>query len=153
MAGHYDEAIKQCREAIEMDPNFSWMHSFLGLAYAMKGQHSEAIAATQQASRLGDSPLITAYLAYVYAGAGKRAEAFKVLREVEEISKHRYVCAYEIGSVYYALGESDRAFKWFDRAYDDRSDCLVWLKVDPMIEGLRSDPRYQALMRRVGFTT
>ena len=153
MAGHYDEAIKQCRGAIEMDPNFSWMHTFLGLAYAMKGKYTEAIAEAQQASRLGDSPLITAYLAYVYAGAGKRAEAFKVLREVEEISKHRYVCAYEIGSVYYALGESTRAFKWFDRAYDDRSDCLVWLKVDPMIEGLRSDPRYQALMRRVGFTT
>jgi len=122
----------------------------LGLAYAQKGQFPEAVAEAQTGTRLDDSPLWLAFLADVYARAGKRSEAKKVLSDVEQLAKRRYVCAYEIAVAYLSLGEKDRAFEWLERGYADRSECMVLLKVDPRVDRLRPDPRFQELMQRVG---
>jgi hypothetical protein len=92
-----------------------------------------------------------AALGHVYAVAGRKGEARKILAELEELAKHRYVSPYDRATVYAGLGEKDQAITWLERAYQERSDGLVFLKVEPKFDGLRSDPRFVDLLRHVGF--
>ena len=85
-----------------------------------------------------------------YAAWGKKEEAKKVLKELTERAGRRYVCPYEVATIYVGLGERDAAFEWLDKAVEARADCIPWIKPDPKIDPLRSDPRYAALLRRVG---
>ena len=147
----YAQAIEQLRKAIDMDPNFWVAHSDLGLAYEQKGQFPEAIAELQKAVLLeGAIPAPTALLGRAYAVSGKRAEAQKVLDELKERSKRSYVPPYNIAIIYTGLGEKDQALAWLEKAYAERSFYLTLLKVDPDLDSLRSDPRFQDLARRVG---
>ncbi len=151
IARRYDLAIEECRKAIAVEPRFGFAHTLMGLALAQKGRFAEAIAAAQKGNQLDDSPLVLAMLGGIYGLAGKRDEAEKVLRQLEAQSKRRYVCPYEVATIYVSLGDKDTAFKWLQKAYRDRSDCIPWLKVDPRLDPLRSDARFTDLVRRVGF--
>jgi hypothetical protein len=82
---------------------------------------------------------------------GPKEEAYRILEKMVALSGSRYICAYEVASAYAALGENDRAFYWFRKAVQDRSECLVWTKVSPWLDPVRSDPRFEELLRQVGF--
>jgi len=148
-AGHDDLAIEQLRKTLEMDPNFPYAHYILGQAYLRKAEFVEAIAEFQRATTL--SPNITLYkagLGHAYARAGKSAEARKLLDELKEQSKRRYVSWWDIAAIYAGLGEKDQAFAFLEKAYEQR--VVMWWNGGPLLDPLRSDPRFQDLQRRMG---
>ena len=148
---HFDEAIAQYQKALEMDQNSGYAHWALGNVYLHKGMHEQAIAEYQKSIPLsGDSPDEPASLAYVYAISGKMQEARQILGDLQQRAKRSYVAPTMIASVYAALGEKDQAFAWLDKAYEERDFILIFLKVDPMFDRLRSDPRFATLLRRIG---
>ena len=149
-ARQYDNAIEQLRKTIEMDQGFYYAHWRLGLVYEMKGSNQEAIAEYRKARQLDDDPFVLALLGHAYAVSGERAEALKTVEQLKEISQQRYVSAYSFSVLYGGLGEKDQAFQWLEKAYQDRADDLRQLKVDPLLDNLRSDPRFTDLVRRVG---
>lgn len=151
-AGQFDRSIEQIEKALEIDPNFWWSYQFLGLAYERKKQYAEAIAASEKARQLEVNPSNLGYLGYVYAAAGKTTEARKVLEDLKELSKHRYVSPYNFALIYGRLNEKDQAFVWLERAYQDRAYEMALLKTENWgldNDDLRSDPRYKDLLRRM----
>ena len=151
LARQNDRAIEHCRKTLETDPSFFATHKYLGLVYLQKGLYEQAIAEYQKARDLSvDDPQIIALIGHAYALSGKRERAQATLRELTELAKRRYVQPYSIALICTALGQKDRAFAWLERAYEDRSSYMVYLKVEPMLDGLRSDPRFSDLLRRVG---
>jgi tetratricopeptide (TPR) repeat protein len=113
--------------------------------------YKEAITEYQKAIPLsGDSPDEPASLGYAYALSGKRQEAFQIIDDLKQRSKRSYISPTLIAIVYAGLGEKEQAFEWLDKAYNGQDSNLVYLKVDPMFDNLRSDPRYADLLRRVG---
>jgi serine/threonine protein kinase/TolB-like protein/Tfp pilus assembly protein PilF len=151
-ARQYDRAIEQFEKALEMDPNFIWTHFFMGWAYEQKGNYEGAISEFQRAAQLDDSPLILAALGHTYVMAGRRDEALRVLAEMKDLAEHRHVSSYHFAIIHAALGERDEAFEWLEKTYEARSEALVWLKVDPRLDTLRTDPRFIDLQRRVGLS-
>jgi TolB-like protein/Tfp pilus assembly protein PilF len=148
----YDQAIEQCRKTLEIDPGFFLAYFYLIPAYEQKGMFEEAIKELQKAIELsGGSASMTALVGHVHAVSGQRDKALEVLKELKEKSEREYVPSYYFVLVYLGLDEKDQAFKWLKRAYKERSTHLVWLKVDPIFDGLRSDPRFTDLIRRIGF--
>lgn len=151
IARRYDEAIEQSKTAIEMDPNLGFAHWLLGLAYVYKGANETAIVTLQKSTALsGDSPDEPAALGLAYALSGKTVEARKILDELKQRSERKYLSPTVIAALYGALGEKDRAFALLDKAYEERDFLLVMLKVEPMFDPLRSDPRFTTLVQRVG---
>jgi serine/threonine protein kinase/Flp pilus assembly protein TadD len=150
MARRYDRALLESQTVVERQPDFGYARAVLGLSYAENSRYAEAVAEAQSATRLDDSPFMLALLAQVHALSGNKSQAMRVLEDLEQLTKKRYVCSYEVATAYVLLGEKDRAFRWFDKAVEDRSDCMVVLAVDPRLDSLRSDPRFQDLLRRVG---
>jgi len=114
--------------------------------------YPEAIAEIQRViDLLGDNdPATISYLAEVYATSGNRDEASKALSQLKEQSKHRYIDPYDIARIYIGLGEKDLAFQELEKGYEDRSFGMVWLKVDPLLDPIRSDSRFKDLLARVG---
>jgi TolB-like protein len=151
-ARRYDEAVEQLRKTLEMDPNFAVAHHWLGQVYEQMGQHESAIAEHQKAIRAsGGSSQAVAALGHAYAAAGKRNEALRILADLNERRKTAYVSPYDIAVIHVALGEKDQAFEWLEKAYQERAAPIVVLKVDPRLDPLRSDPRFQGLLRRMNF--
>lgn len=151
MARRDDEAIEAFRKVLEMDPNFGFGHWALGRAYAEKGMYEQAIASFQKAIPLsGDSPDEPAELGRAYARSGRQTEARKIVNDLKEQSKRRYIAPSVVASVYAALDEKDQAFVWLDKAYEAHDFILVLLKVEPMFDNLRPDPRFAVLLKRVG---
>ena len=147
----YDQAIEQYRKALEMDPNSGIAHWAIGNVYVQKGMYDEAIAEYQKSIPLsGDSPDEPASLAYAYALSGRRQEALQIIDDLKQRSKRGYISPTIIAFIYAGLGENDQAFEWLDKAYDGRDFILVLLKVEPLFDRLRSDPRFADLSRRVG---
>jgi tetratricopeptide (TPR) repeat protein len=97
------------------------------------------------------TPQLMGYLGFAYAKSGCKDEARKLLAELKELSKQRYVASYSIALIHVGLDEKDEAFAWLEKAYQERSWWLVWIKMDPMVDSLRSDSRFIDLMRRIGF--
>jgi TolB-like protein/Tfp pilus assembly protein PilF len=150
-ARRYDEAIQQLRSTIDMDANYWLAHSVLGRSYEQQGKLTEAIAEFQRALDLEtDVPENYAMLAHAYALAGKKSESEKLLSQLREMSAKRHVPPYNVAIIYAGLGDKDQALAWLERAYADRSFYLTWLKYDPQLDSLRSDPRFADLLRRVG---
>ncbi len=150
-ARRYDESILQLRKALELDENFFLAHLWLGRAYQEKGMMEEAIAEYQKSKPLsGHSPMTIAALGHVYAVSEEKEKAFNVLEELNKLAKRRYVSAYHIAVIYTGLDEKDLAFEWLEKAYDERSQSLVFLKVDPALDTLRSDARFIDLLKKVG---
>ncbi|MGB7926266.1 MAG: protein kinase [Pyrinomonadaceae bacterium] len=151
LARQPDQAIEQCRKVIEMDQNFSVVHVYLGRAFAFKGEYEQAIAELQKAIQLDEDPWTIASLGHTYAIAGKREEALKLLSRLKELSTRRHVSPYHIAAIHAGLNEKEQAFQWLEKAYKQREQSLIFLKVDPLMDNLRSDSRFADLLRRVGF--
>jgi adenylate cyclase len=151
-ARQYDQALDQIERTIEMDKNFAETYPWLGLILEQKGRYPEAIAAFQKAMSLfpGGSSIAEAELAHTYAVSGNREAAQKIIAELQELAKGKYISSFQIAAIYAGLRENDQAFAWLEKAYEERSDSLVYLMVDPRLDGLRSDPRFTDLARRVG---
>jgi len=152
-AGRYDEAIDQCRRTIQMDPNFAVAHWHLGLAFEQKQLLDAATEEFKKAISLsGGSPLMRAALGHAYAKSQKNHEANEMLNELNELAKRQYVSAYEVAKIYVALGNSEQAFQLLEKAYKEHSFHLANLNVCPQFKSVRSDPRFQDLVQRVGLT-
>jgi len=150
MARHYDAAIEQLRNTVDMDPNFALPHLVLGQSYEMTGAYDQAIAETRKAADISrQSPPMLGALGYAYAIAGRTAEAQAVLSDLLQRAQHSYVSPFYVAVIYTGLRDRENALLWLEKAYADRSNALVFLKVDPQLDTLRSDPRFQALLRRM----
>jgi DNA-binding winged helix-turn-helix (wHTH) protein/TolB-like protein/Flp pilus assembly protein TadD len=148
--GRYDKAIEQYKRAGELDDNFSRTHLRLGMAYAQERRYQEALAEYHKTREIsGETPQVEAQIARVLAVSGKQSEARAALAELEKHSSGQYVPPYDIALVYCGLNETDEAFKWLEKAYADHSTEMIYFKVDPMLEPLRSDPRYQVILQRM----
>lgn len=151
LARQYDQAIEQCRRTLELEPNFPLAHFHLGRAYLEKAMYTEAIAEFEQAKSFsGGSPAMVMVLGYAHARAGHSAEARKILAELQARANQQYVSSLYFAALYAGLGDRNQAFNWLNRAFQERSDYLVYLKVDPMADSLRSDPRFHKLLHRIG---
>jgi len=147
---NYDRAIEPLQKTIEMDPSFPVAQWYLGLAYEQKGAFQDAIAQFQNCVRItGGRPSMVALLGHAYAAANRRSEAQATLQQLSALSKQRYVPSYPIAVIYAALGQKDEAFAWLERAYDERDSWMDYLGLDPRLDGLRADPRFQDLLRRM----
>jgi len=150
-ARQYDQALDQIQKTVEMDRNFAQTYPWLGLILEQKGRYPEAIAAFQKAIKLfpGGSSIAEAELAHTYAVSGNREAAQKIIAELQELTKNKYVSPFPIAAIYAGLGEKDQAFAWLKKAYEERSDGLVNLTADQRFDSLRSDPRFKDLARRL----
>jgi DNA-binding winged helix-turn-helix (wHTH) protein/TolB-like protein/Flp pilus assembly protein TadD len=153
IARRYDEAIERYREAVELERNYSWGYVFLAEAYGQKGMYDEALAEVNKALSLAGYTRAIATLGYIYALAGRGDEARKVLGQLEELSKRKYVPAFFIATIHIGLGNKDQAFEWLEKAYQERNPNLVNLKVHPIFDPIRSDPRFANLLRKVGLSS
>jgi TolB-like protein/Tfp pilus assembly protein PilF len=145
-----DQAIEQLRKTLGLDPNYWLAHSMLGRAFEQKGDLNQAIQSYQRARQSEENvPELLALVGRAYALSGKKAEAQKVIDELKELSKRAYVSPYTLAIIYAGLGNKDETFAYLNRAYDERSYYLTWLKVDSQMDNMRSDPRFQDLLRRV----
>jgi TolB-like protein/DNA-binding winged helix-turn-helix (wHTH) protein/Flp pilus assembly protein TadD len=144
-----DESIRQSRKTIEMDPNFALAHNQLAQAYLQKQMYDEAVAELKTAVQLsGGSPAFIANLARAYVASGKRNEAVKLLGDLKKRSNPGYSNASEIAVIYASLGDTDQAMNWLEKGYEERFNPGVLLR--PGFDPLRSDPRFQNLVRRIG---
>jgi TolB-like protein/Tfp pilus assembly protein PilF len=149
-ARRYDDAIAQLRKTIEMDPRFYYARWNLGEALELKGHLREAFAEYKKAAELNDDPLIIALLAQAYAKLGQRDEALKTLDQLQQLATRRYVANYSFALAHIALGDKAKAIDYLEGAYRDRTGPdISGIKVDPMLDPLRGDPRFEALVQRV----
>jgi TolB-like protein/DNA-binding winged helix-turn-helix (wHTH) protein/Tfp pilus assembly protein PilF len=150
-ARQYDKAIEQLRAVTETYPNFYVGVWNLGFAYEMKGSFQEALVQYEKARQLNpDDTWVIALLGHAYAASGKRDDALKMIETLKEISGKRYVAAYSFAIVYAALDDKDQGFQWLEKSYQDRAFSDIGaLKVDPLVDNLRSDPRFTDLLRRL----
>ncbi len=150
MARNYDQAIEQLLNTLELDPNFALPRMVLGQAYEQKGSYQQAIADLQQAATAShDSPPMLGALGHAYGVSGNRSNAEKILDQLTEQSKKKYVSPFYVAIVYAGLSENDKAVDWLEKAYKDRSNAIVFSKVDPQLDTLRSTPRFQSLLHRL----
>ena len=152
-AGRPEQSIREFSRAVELGPDVSWAHCFLGRAYLMNGMSQRAIEEMETARRLepGD-PFALAMLGYAYAVTNRRVDALKAIHDLDEIEKRHYVTRIARAYIYAGLGDKDKAFEWLEKAYEERSDSLVWFRYDPESKDLRSDPRFATLMHKIGFS-
>jgi serine/threonine protein kinase/TolB-like protein/Tfp pilus assembly protein PilF len=145
-----DQAIEQERKTLEMDPNFITARLFLGYAYLQKSMYREGTAEFEKALAIspGNAVLLSG-LGQVYALAGRRAQAQKVLEQLSELSKQKYIPSWSSAPIYAALGDKDKAFEWLGKSYAERSIGTTDVKVSPIYDSLRSDPRFADLLRRM----
>ncbi len=149
LAHSYDESIRQSRKTIEMDPNFALAHNQLAQAYLEKHMNDEAVAELRKAVQLsGNSPTCIANLARAYVASGKKSEAVKLLGDLKKSSNPGYSNASEIAMIYASLGDTDQAMNWLEKGYEERFNPGVLLR--PGFDPLRSNPRFQNLVRRIG---
>jgi serine/threonine protein kinase/TolB-like protein len=147
-ARRYDEDIEQCRKALELDSNYALAHAYLGGAYLGKGMYKEAITEYENYARLSNRTL---GLAFAYAAAGRRAEAVQILDRAREQLKPGEIPLWSVACLYIGLGENQRALNWLEKAYEERDPNMIFLKVESFLDPLRSDPRFQNLLRRMNF--
>jgi len=150
VARRYDEAIEQFHKAIDLDPRFYYAHWNLAQALEMRGDLRGALTEYKKAVELDDDPFVLALLGQAYAKVGQRDEALKILAQLPQIAAHRYVPSYSFALLHMALGEKGKAIEWLERSYHDGAGLdIIFLKVDPMLDPLQKEPRFQALVAKV----
>jgi len=150
IARRYDGAIEQLRKTLEMEPGLYYTHWSLGRALEAKGALDAAIGEYQKARALNDDPWVLALLAHAYAYSGNKTEAVKILNQLKELSKQRYVSAYNFAIVYLGLGDKEEALHWLEKSYQDRAgDDILYIRGDSLLDPLRGDPRFEALVQKV----
>jgi TolB-like protein len=151
-ARRYDEAIRQLQETLELDPGFAPARTFLAMAYTQLGDHQRALTEYQAAVRLSGAPLgALERLGRGYAVAGQRKEAENTLSQLQRLSQTKYVSGVSIAAIYAGLGNKERALAWLETAFKAHDPGLVGLKQDPSLDPLRSDPRFQEIVRKMNF--
>jgi adenylate cyclase len=149
-ARRYDESIAQAHRALELDPTNAAAYRHSGWSRYWQGDIAGAIADFSKAVSFEPEPRMRANLAYAYASSGQRAKAEEILRELETLSTQRYVSPGARAITYLGLGDRAKALDWLERAYEEQDGACWFLKVDPVYDVLRSEPRFQALLRKVG---
>jgi TolB-like protein len=153
-ARRYDLAIEQLERALELEPNFFRAHLHLGMCYERKLMYREAIAELERARSISENSWTLAGLGHCHASFGARAEAEKFLDQLLELSRRQFVSCATIAVVYAGFEDrADQTMEWLEKAYEERSGLLIWLKVWPIFDHLRSDARFVRLLRRIGFAT
>jgi TolB-like protein/Flp pilus assembly protein TadD len=150
MAHRYDEAVDQLRKTVEIEPGFYYAHSDLGKALQVRGDLAGAIAEFQKARELNDDPFSLGLLGNAYGVSGKTAEALKILDQLEQISKQRYVAFYSFALVHLGLGHKDEALRWLEKSYQERAGVdVISIPHDPLLAVLHGDPRFEALAEKI----
>ena len=147
----YDQAIATELKCIQRQPKLFWSRVILGWAYEQKGMFPEALAELREAVNLaeGDSFTLAAY-AQALAASGDRRGAAAILSQLQQRARKDYVSAYDIAMIYAGLGDKDKAFQSLQKAYSDRASFLAYITWDRRADNLRSDPRFQALLKKMG---
>jgi eukaryotic-like serine/threonine-protein kinase len=153
----YDEAIAQFQSALELDPNAGNIRAQLAWAYGAKRMYPQAIAEYEKISEperamTEEDQTVTSGLGWLYAVSGRRADALKMVKEFKDLSSHAYIDPYNIAVIYAGLGDKDEVFRWLEKGYEQRSSGMPYLTPDPFWDGIRSDPRYIDLLRRMRST-
>ncbi len=150
-ARRYDEAIEQLRRTVELDPNYPVTYWILGLVLRKTDCCDPAITEGEKGVTLsGGSPLMRAALAHTLGAAGRKTEALQVLDDLTVLGKRQYVAPYFLAGIHAGLGENDRAIECLEQSYEEHSHWLIYLHLDPGMDTLREDPRFQDLLRRIG---
>ncbi|GAC1616557.1 MAG: winged helix-turn-helix domain-containing tetratricopeptide repeat protein [Candidatus Acidiferrum sp.] len=147
----YDEAMKHFRKTVDMDPNFGLAYCEIGWVYEQQGKYHEAIAALQKAQQLDDSSFLLSALGHAYGVAGRRTEAETVLKQLKERSRRRNASPFSLAAVLVALHDNEEALDVLEKAYAEHHWGMVWLKVGPNLNPLRTEPRFAELIRRMNF--
>ena len=150
-ARRYDRALQVAREWVELAPSSPWAHTYLGLALQKTGKIDEGIRELERAAGMDRSVTILEWLGGAYAAAGRTVDANRIVAELTGRAEQRYVCPYEIATVYIGLGKKDAAFEWLRKGVRERADCMPWIQADSKIDPLRRDPRFPEILRGVGF--
>lgn len=148
-AHRYEEAIAQYKRTLVRNPNFAYGHRALGWAYGLSGMYPEAIAQTLTSFELNSATSNKGFLGLWLAKSGKRDEAVKLLGELKQESTRGYVQAYSFALIHIGLGEKEEALNWLEKAMLDRSEAAGWFAVTPELDGLRSEPRFKAMLKRM----
>ena len=148
-ARRYEDAIREGQQALDLDPNFINAYWWQGIAYAGARDFAKSVVVLTKGANLGDVPMVRASLGYVYGVSGDRSRALGVLRELEVLAKERYVSPVDFAQVYAGLDDADSTFQWLENACEAR-DGRVHQLPQPYFDGVRGDPRYANLMRRIG---
>src|SRR6266436_4102179 len=152
LAREFEQAIEQAHKTLELDPNFAISYELLGEVYVSGGMYREGLPELEKYSVLSRGRAMSlALLGYAHARLGERSQALRVLRQLEAASKQSYTPAFSFAVVYAGLGEKDQAFASLEKAYGERTSRLGYLKVEPLWDPLRTDPRFADLVRRIGF--
>ncbi|MBI3476959.1 MAG: winged helix-turn-helix domain-containing protein [Acidobacteria bacterium] len=145
-----DRALEEFMKMKEMDPNFYWIHLGLGRVYVQKKMYKSAILSLERAAELsGNNEMVLSELGHAYGMAGRRHDAQRILANLQKESQQRYVSAYDVGLVYVGLGQTAKALKWFEKAYRDRCRNLQFIGVEPRLDPLRTNVRFQSLTNRL----
>ena len=148
----YDKAVAQCHKALELEPSFYLPHMVLGwIEVTRHGDYSKAIEEFRLAQKMETQPALLAFLGHGYARNGQKEKAMEMLKELGQLRSRRFVSAYCEALIYLGLDDNTLAMDWLEKAYDERSPWLEWLKVEPVFDPLRSDPRFEALYAKLNF--
>jgi tetratricopeptide (TPR) repeat protein len=150
LARRYDEAIAEYQKTLVLDANFAASHHWLGLSLLWKGETAAAISEFQKAKSLDDLPLFDSSLGYAYAVSGNRAKAEHIIEELDDLAKRRFVSPGLQVYLNLGLGNMDKAFDWLEKCYQEQDGACWTLKVDPLYDTIRNEPRFQALLKKVG---
>ena len=155
LARRYDESIAQFQKALDLNPNLPVVRALLAWAYAMKAMYPQALTEydkipDQDKAVAAENQLVAGGLGWVYAVSGRRADALKIAKEFRDLSSHAYVDFYFVAGIYAGLADKDEAFRLLEKGYEEHSASMPYLTVDAFWYGMRSDPRYADLLRRMG---
>ncbi|MDP2997836.1 MAG: winged helix-turn-helix domain-containing protein [Bryobacterales bacterium] len=151
--GRQEEAIAEYRKVLESYPEYIWAHWQIGLSLSLQSRHDQAVAALEKAGSLsGRNPSMLGSLAWAYGRAGERTKALKLLEELRELARRRYVSPAAFESVFSGLGDLDRQFEYLEKSYRERCNCMAYFAVNPGRERVHADPRGQELLRRLGLS-
>jgi TolB-like protein/tetratricopeptide (TPR) repeat protein len=149
-ARRFDESVAQLRKTLEIDPTSFYAHYNLGIALQAKGDLSGAITEYEKAKQLSDNPAVATFWAQAKAHAGDKDAARRMLSELDQISQHREVVGYLRALLYLSLNNKDEALRWLEQGYEERDGSnICWINVDPLLDPLRGDPRFEALVQKV----
>lgn len=147
----FERAAQECEKALQLDPKHFMLHFILGRSYMRLGNSKKAIEQLKAASdRPGEIPLVDAALGLAYAVSGHKEETQKMAEQFKRVFSKRYIPPTYFGMLYAGMGDRDRAMAWLEKALAERADGLTWLAVEPMLDEMRSDSRFQELVRKIG---